>query len=109
LKQVSFGTPFDSLTSSHSPPASVRASIAEAQKEQKRKEYVQKQKQKLAQYQSKVKSEAEKIQVLQSNNARASWLLFRSPVSYWLLLCDVMCDSYLQELKNLGIDPSSLF
>lgn len=39
----------------------------EALKEQKRKEYAQKQKQKLAQYQNKVKSEAEKIQVCDGN------------------------------------------
>jgi hypothetical protein len=44
-------------------------------KEQRRKEYAQKQKGKLASYQHRVKSESEK----------------------------------LQELKNLGIDPSSLF
>jgi hypothetical protein len=40
--------------------------FAEALREQKRREYVQKQKQKLAQYQSKVKSEAEKIQVIRT-------------------------------------------
>ena len=47
---------------------------AEQLKEQKRREYVKKQKQKLSTYQSKIKTEAEKI----------------------------------QELLDLGIDPSSL-
>jgi hypothetical protein len=64
--------------------------LVEAQKEQKRKEYVQKQKQKLAQYQNKVKSEAEKIQVmLQLQRTRILTFLRSRLIFGFVLLRDV--------------------
>ena len=50
--------------------------LIEALKEQKRKEYAQKQKQKLAQYQNKVKSEAEKIQVCDGNIWSTTYVMY---------------------------------
>jgi hypothetical protein len=60
--------------------------FAEALREQKRREYVQKQKQKLAQYQSKVKSEAEKIQVIRTVNLRTSTIEVIYPTPRFLFV-----------------------